>query len=194
MPEDGATAAPRKAAPTEDLRRALDQAEVRPDASPSMVQPGQVARDPTAELTTPITDRFPACQVLAMQRGNLLLLAAMSAQTSARRLAGDLLGSMAASNSPKPIEMHFEWPPEQVPGVALDGRRALTAFISRQLDDLAAGSTVVVCEEVRELLPGLADLLAQRSLNHLAIARLRELAVSAAAKRTLWTQLQQLRQ
>jgi hypothetical protein len=181
-PAAAVAAQPRNTAPTEQVRKALDQAPAR---SPS---------ESSAVSTAAVADDFPACRILALRQGNLLLLTEMASQPLARRLGRDLLVSMTASKPMKLVETLFDWPPEQASGVVLNGRRALTAFIGRQLDDLDATSTVVACVEVQRRMPELAELLAQRRLTYLVIASLSELALSADAKRTLWAQLQQLRQ
>jgi hypothetical protein len=182
-------ASKQRAVPTEQLRKALHQSA----ASRREISPSAVAAEPAPQPIRQAVDDFPTCQILAMRQDNMLLLTEHPPQNSVRRLARDLLGSIANSRSSKLVEMRFEWPPEQVSGVVLDGRRALNAFVNRQLDDLTGGCAVLVCAGVSELLPDLIGLLEQRSVRYLPIADLADLAVSPPAKRTLWSRLQQLR-
>jgi hypothetical protein len=135
---------------------------------------------------------FPACRVVALHRSEGLLLADGADLTLARRLGRDLMASHAGGWKDRPSETLFDWQPEKVSGVSLSGRRALGAFINKQLDDLESGAVVLACTGVLELLPELPESAGNRGLRLCKTVSLTELATDTAAKRVLWTQIQQL--
>ena len=76
--------------------------------------------------------------------------------------------------------------------MSVSGRKALAAFISRQLDELSEGGAIVACAGVGKLLPELAGDAARRKQRIVETEQLTELASDTDAKRRLWTQIQQL--
>jgi len=133
-----------------------------------------------------------ACRVVALQRSKGLLLVDGADLVLARRLGRDLMSSSLGHWQDRPRETVFDWHPEKVTGVAVSGRRALGAFVNKQLDDLASGGYVLVCEEVLGLLSDLTEIAGNRDLKLCTTASLARLATDVDAKRTLWAQIQQL--
>lgn len=176
-------------ASTAELKRDLQQV-TQPAAksgSPVSPEPASVTNQ------QPAADIFPACQILAVRQADVLVLADMAQQTLARRLGRDLVASTTRQWQKRPAETLFDWQPEQLSGMTVDGRRALLAFVSRQLDELDAGSLIIADVLVQERLPELADLIVNRAGRFCPVPSLDQLANDAGAKRDLWAQLQQLR-
>ena len=128
--------------PTQALRESLGQADQpagrglpQPSDSPQLSDSPQALPKAKTAAARPVVDDFPACRILALRQGSVLLLTDMGREALARRLGRDLLASMITSEPAKPVETLFDWQPENLSSVALDGRRALDAFIDRQLDD-----------------------------------------------------------
>jgi len=140
----------------------------------------------------PVENDLPACRIVALQLSAGLLFADGADLRLARRLGRDLMASSAGRWKDRPRETVFDWQPEKMPGVPVSGRRALGAFVSKQLDDVSSGSFVLVCAEVQELLAGLFESTDGRELRLCRMTSLAQLATDTKAKRALWAQIQQL--
>jgi len=144
---------------------------------------------------SPVTSAEPdigQARVLSLHSAGLLLLADVAQVRSARRLVKDLLQAGTGDWSGKPAQTVFAWPPEQTSAAGISGRRALLAFVDKQLDDLGSPGALIVCERVLEMLPGLVDSVTRRGVRYLSAPRLQELMQNGEAKRDLWLKIQQL--
>lgn len=145
-----------------------------------------------SQNAAPQTDDLPVCRIICLALPGGVLLADARDLKSARRLGRDLLAALDGNWQHPPTETLFDWPPQQALGVSVSGKRALTAFIARQLDELPEGGVIIACARVGTLLPELAGAAAQRTQRVVETEMLTELASDTDAKRRLWTQIQQL--
>lgn len=179
---------------TEEMRQSL-----KASSNISTSAPSAAAVEATLETdasggqeAAPQSDDLPACRILCLAGSGRLLLADAHDLKAARRLGRDLLAALNGDWQSQPMETLFDWPPQQALGVSVSGRKALAAFIARQLDELSEGGAIVACAGVGKLLPELAGDAASRKQRIVETEQLTELASDTDAKRRLWTQIQQL--
>lgn len=187
---------------TQEMRQSLKASSARPSSASQASAPASPAvRSSAAESPPAATenqeaaaqpDDLPACRILCLAGAGRLLLADAHDLKATRRLGRDLLAAMSGNWQSQPMETLFDWPPQQAPGVSVSGKKALAAFIARQLDELSEGGVIVACAGVGKLLPELAGEAASRKQRIVETERLTDLASDTDAKRRLWTQIQQL--
>ena len=176
------------------LRGELAQPVLRPAAKAAAATPatGVPEATPARSIRAGGTD-LRATRVLSLRTESLLLLVEVQDLKYARRLASDLLLASAGDWRSRPEQTIFDWHPRQAGSAGVSGLRALAAFIDKQLDDLGRDRGVIVCQQVLDLLPDLADAISRRNHDYVAMPALRELVQDGEAKRTLWRKIQQLK-
>jgi hypothetical protein len=179
---------------TRQLRGELAQPTRRPVATAAAATPAAAAPEvkPVRTGGAGATD-LRATRVLSLRTASLLLLVEVQDLKYARRLASDLLLAGAGDWQSRPEQTVFDWHPRQAGSAGVSGLRALAAFIDKQLDDLGSDRGVLVCQQVLDLLPDLADAINRRNHDYVAMPALRELVQDGEAKRTLWRKIQQLK-
>ena len=180
---------------TQEMRQSLKASSKQSAAalsSAAALESGPETVASGGQEAAPQSDDLPACRILCLAGSGRLLLADAHDLKAARRLGRDLLAAMSGNWQSQPMETLFDWPPQQAPGVSVSGKKALAAFIARQLDELSEDGVIVACAGVGKLLPELAGDVARRKQRIVETEQLTELASDTDAKRRLWTQIQQL--
>lgn len=189
-PGDGVSALTRQV--RETLREPVEGRHKRAPSAPP-VQPSVPPAEPMADK--PAADSapdLPDTQILSLRCSGLLLLVEVQGLKYARRLATDLLRAAAGDWQSALEQTVFDWHPDKVGSAGVSGRRALAAFVDKQLDDLGREKSVLLCERVAAMLPELAGSLSSRDHHTIRVPALQALAGDGEAKRILWQQIQQL--
>jgi hypothetical protein len=122
--------------------------------------------------------------VLSLALGDAVLLVDGESSRRDLRLAQDVLAAATGDWRKRPAARRFHWPPDVAGGgvqpAADAGRRALNAFVDKDLGDHAA--RLLVCTE--PLAPRLEE--SWPGCRRLVIPALDVLGREAAAKRSLW--------
>lgn len=171
------SAMPRAAVDTPLPDAAEDAAEPVREAAPSAVGAAGESAGPAASPWAAISLALPGIVVVvdgASSRRDL-------------RLAVDILAAATGDWRARPARRRFDWPPAvSAPAVATDepaGRRALAAFLEKDLAD--HGAAVLVCVET--LAAHLPE--AVSGATRIEIPPLDELGRDTEAKRALWQRL-----
>jgi len=146
--------------------------------------------EPAGSAPPSRADELPACRILSLRLPGALLLCEADEPALARRLGRDLLASTSGGSVATPEETLFEWDPRAVGSAAVNGRRALAAFVRRQLDELGAG-TLLASAQVTSRVPDLEGE-AGSAVRLLRIPDLPTLLDQPEAKRALWQRIQSL--
>ncbi len=120
--------------------------------------------------------------VACLSKGPVLMLIELGPSKAARRFALDLLAAGSGMFGGESTQLAFDWPQPGVDNNAEAVRKALSAFLSKQIDDLDP-STLLIGREV-------ADRLGQVPDGCILLAPLAELMVDGQKKRSLWTELE----
>jgi hypothetical protein len=181
------------AGPAGAMVREPATAEAPERRAPSTRTPPAPAAPATASPTAAAPtrdDELPACRILGLRLPGAVLLCEADEPALARRLGRDLLASSAGASVLPPEETVFDWDPEAVGSSAVSGRRALAAFVRRQLDELGAG-VLLVSAPVMSRLPDLEGEVGA-AVRLVRIPGLQTLLDQPEAKQALWQRIQSL--
>ena len=173
-------------AETETAEQRSDSAGTEPAAP---VPPARVRQPvpsaPTDRETTGRTGSGAALapfSVLCLSKGPALMLVEPGQSKAARRFCLDVLAAASGLYGGESVQVVFNWPQPGVENDLLSAKKALGAFVAKQLGDQAPELVLVdaISAERLESLPE----------GSLLLAPVPELMVDAAKKRTLWLELE----
>jgi len=151
-------------------------------SEPAPSKPPATVPDPAA--TQPRTAGSPIApfSVLCLSKGRVLMFVEPGQSRAARRFALDLLAASSGVWGGESAHLAFDWPQPGIDNNPLTVRKALSAFVAKQLGDQNP-SLVLIGREVAERLEQIPD-------DSIVLAPLPELMVEGELKRALWTELE----
>jgi hypothetical protein len=176
-----------RSGPGEQLAE-LSAATVGPTASAVQQKVPPPAADRVEPAEPPVTQPQPAgspvapFSVLCLVKGRALMLVELGESRSARRFALDVLAASSGIWGGESTHLAFDWPQPGVENQPGTVRKALGAFVSKQLGDHQP-SLVLIGREVAERLEQIPD-------GSVVLAPFAELMVEGEQKRALWAELE----
>jgi hypothetical protein len=141
---------------------------------------------PPAETTsTPVRSAgrpVAPFSVFCLSKGPVLMLVELGPSKAARRFALDVLAASSGIYGGDTAQLAFEWPQPGVDNNPQTLKKALGAFVAKQLSDQAP-SRVLIGQEVSARLEQIPD-------GSIELAPLAELMVDGERKRALWAELE----
>ncbi len=175
VPADAAPSGGPAPEPVERHRRRLAKAPAEPARTPA---PAVEAAPPTRPVGPPV----PPFSVVCLSKGPVLMLVELEPAKAVRRFALDVLAASSGMFGGKSAQLAFDWPQ---PGIGNDERsmrKALGAFVAKQLGDQAP-ARVLISRPVAERLEQIPE-------GTILLAPLAELMVDGRQKRALWEELE----
>lgn len=136
----------------------------------------------TSTLVRPAGRPVAAFSVFCLSKGPVLMLVELGPSKAARRFALDVLAASSGIYGGDTAQLAFEWPQPGVDNNPETLKKALGAFVSKQLSDHAP-SRVLISQEVSARLEQIPD-------GCIELPPLSELMVDGEGKRALWAKLE----
>jgi hypothetical protein len=162
------------AAPADSVRAASRT----PAGKGSDLAPVEPASAPARSAGRPVAP----FSVFCLSKGPVLMLVELGPSKAARRFALDVLAASSGIYGGETAQLAFEWPQPGVDNNPRTLKKALGAFVSKQLSDQAP-SRVLIDQEVSARLEQIPD-------GSIELAPLAELMVDGERKRALWAKLE----
>lgn len=137
---------------------------------------------PSPDVTSTAEPAVAPFSVACLSKGQVLMLVELGRSKAASRFALDVLAASSGQFGGEAVQLAFDWPQPGVDNNAGSARKALGAFVAKQLGDRAP-ALVLVGREVANRLEQVPD-------GSILLAPLAELMVDGDKKRALWAELE----
>lgn len=137
---------------------------------------------PSPDVTSTAEPAVAPFSVACLSKGQVLMLIELGRSKAASRFALDVLAASSGQFGGEAVQLDFDWPQPGVDNNAGSARKALGAFVAKQVGDRAP-ALVLVGREVANRLEQVPD-------GSILLAPLAELMVDGDKKRALWAELE----